>query len=62
MKRKVFIIVLDSLGVGRMPDAPLFGDGDVNTLKRISSRPTSCRRLAPSSVSRSPDVYMRVCA
>ena len=27
MKRRVFIIVLDSLGIGRMPDAPLFGDG-----------------------------------
>ncbi|MBR6915696.1 MAG: phosphopentomutase, partial [Clostridia bacterium] len=39
MKRRVFIIVLDSLGIGRMPDAPLFGDGDVNTLKRISSSP-----------------------
>ena len=39
MKRRVFIIVLDSLGAGRMPDAPLFGDGDVNTLKRISGSP-----------------------
>ncbi|MBR7032867.1 MAG: phosphopentomutase [Clostridia bacterium] len=39
MKRRVFIIVLDSLGAGRMPDAPLFGDGDCNTLRRISSSP-----------------------
>ena len=39
MKRRVFIIVLDSLGAGEMPDAPLFGDKDCHTLKRISASP-----------------------
>lgn len=35
--KRVFLIVLDSCGIGRMPDAANFGDGDCNTLKRISS-------------------------
>ncbi|MBR0230883.1 MAG: phosphopentomutase [Clostridia bacterium] len=39
MKKRVFIIVLDSLGAGEMPDAPLFGDFDCHTLKRISASP-----------------------
>ena len=39
MKKRVFIIVLDSLGAGEAPDAALFGDGDCNTLKRISGSP-----------------------
>ena len=34
--KRVFLIVLDSLGIGEEPDAPLFGDHDCNTLKRIS--------------------------
>lgn len=34
--KRVFLIVLDSLGVGEEPDAPLFKDHDCNTLKRIS--------------------------
>ena len=37
--KRVFLIVLDSLGVGEEPDAPLFGDRDCNTLKRISASP-----------------------
>ena len=37
MNKRVFIIVLDSLGVGEMPDAAKFGDKDCNTLKRISA-------------------------
>lgn len=36
MSKRVFLIVLDSLGVGEMPDAKDFGDSDCNTLKRIS--------------------------
>ena len=36
MNKRVFLIVLDSLGAGEMPDAPLFGDHDCHTLKRIS--------------------------
>ena len=34
--KRVFLIVLDSLGIGEEPDAALFGDRDCNTLKRIS--------------------------
>lgn len=34
--RRVFLVVLDSLGIGEMPDAARFGDSGANTLKRIS--------------------------
>jgi phosphopentomutase len=34
--KRVFLIVLDSLGIGQMPDAEKFGDYNCNTLKRIS--------------------------
>ncbi len=34
--KRVFIIVLDSLGIGAAPDAHKFGDTGTNTLKRIS--------------------------
>ncbi len=34
--KRVFLIVLDSLGCGEEPDACYFGDHDCNTLKRIS--------------------------
>ena len=30
--KRVFLIVLDSFGIGGMPDAPAFGDVGVNTL------------------------------
>lgn len=36
MKKRVFLIVLDSLGIGEMPDASRFGDEGSNTLKSIS--------------------------
>ena len=35
--KRVFLIVLDSLGIGEMPDAASFGDRGTNTLKRISA-------------------------
>ena len=35
--KRVFLIVLDSLGIGQMPDAKSFNDYNCNTLKRISS-------------------------
>ena len=35
--KKIFLIVLDSLGIGAAPDAHLFGDEGTNTLKRISA-------------------------
>ena len=34
--KRVFVLVLDSLGIGAAPDAADFGDEGVNTLKRIS--------------------------
>ncbi len=40
--KRVFLIVLDSLGIGEMPDAANFGDADCNTLKRISKSPDFC--------------------
>ncbi|MBQ7822207.1 MAG: phosphopentomutase [Clostridia bacterium] len=35
-KRRIFLIVLDSLGIGELPDAADFGDTGANTLKSIS--------------------------
>ena len=35
-KRRVFLIVLDSYGIGAEPDADLFGDIGSNTLKTIA--------------------------
>jgi len=37
MGKRVFLIVLDSFGVGEMKDAPEYGDFDVNTLRSVSS-------------------------
>ncbi len=37
--KRVFIIVLDSFGIGQAPDAEAFGDRDCNTLARIASSP-----------------------
>lgn len=34
--KRIFLFVLDSLGIGEAPDAELFGDKGANTLKRIS--------------------------
>ena len=30
--KRIFLIVLDSFGIGAMPDSPAFGDVGVNTL------------------------------
>ena len=35
--KRIFLIVLDSCGIGEAPDAALFGDAGANTLKRISA-------------------------
>ena len=35
--KRIFVIVLDSLGIGEAPDAAAFGDTGTNTLKRISA-------------------------
>ena len=37
--KRIFLCVLDSVGVGNAPDAHLFGDTGTNTLKSISSSP-----------------------
>ena len=37
MMKRIFLIVLDSCGIGYEPDADLFGDVGANTLKRISA-------------------------
>ena len=37
--RRVFLIVLDSLGIGEAPDAAAFGDEGSNTLRSISRSP-----------------------
>ncbi len=34
--KRVFLIVLDSFGIGAMEDAPSYGDIDVNTLRSVS--------------------------
>ncbi len=40
--RRVFMIVLDSCGIGAMPDAARFGDKDCDTLRRVAAHPTFC--------------------
>ena len=37
MKKRVFLIVLDSFGVGELPDAALFGDVGSNTLRAVAA-------------------------
>ena len=37
--KRVFLIVLDSLGIGHAPDAAAFGDAGSDTLKAVSSYP-----------------------
>lgn len=37
--KRVFLIVLDSFGIGAMEDAPSYGDIDVNTLRSVSQSP-----------------------
>ena len=46
MKKRVFLIVLDSVGIGEMPDAADWGDEGSNTLKAIRNHPEfSCPNL-----------------
>lgn len=39
MKKRVFVIVLDSFGVGELPDAADFGDEGSHTLRSVAGRP-----------------------
>ena len=44
--KRVFVVVMDSLGVGEMEDSPKFGDTKVHTLLHISESEigrASCR-------------------
>lgn len=51
MSKRVFLIVLDSCGIGEMPDAHEFGDKNCNTLKRISeSEFFSCENTAKMGI------------
>ena len=46
MKQRVFVIVLDSLGIGGAVDAADFGDAGSDTLGAIRSHPDfSCLRM-----------------
>ena len=46
MEKRVFLIVLDSMGIGEMPDAADWGDEGSNTLKAIRNHPEfSCPNL-----------------
>ena len=40
--KRVFLIVLDSCGIGEMPDAATFGDKDCHTMRRISASSQYC--------------------
>ena len=37
--KRIFLIVLDSFGIGAMEDSVSYGDVDVNTLRTVSSSP-----------------------
>ena len=46
MGKRAFLIVLDSMGIGEMPDAEKFGDAGSNTLASIQNHPEfSCPLL-----------------
>lgn len=42
MKKRVFVLVLDSVGIGNAPDAADFGDHGANTLQSIAKSPFFC--------------------
>ena len=41
--KRIFVIVIDSLGIGAMPDSEKFGDVGVNTLGHISQEADTFR-------------------
>lgn len=55
--QRVFVIVLDSLGFGAMPDAEQYGDSNVDTIGHIAERCSFiyriCRNLAQQISDRS---------
>ena len=45
MEKRVFLIVLDSFGIGAEPDAAAFGDEGTNIpVQRFARLPLHCRR------------------
>ena len=52
--KRVFLVILDSCGIGALPDAVQFGDSGCDTLRRISSSPcfeaTALRRLGLGNI------------
>lgn len=52
--KRVFLLVLDSCGIGALPDAAAFGDAECDTLRRISASPafeaTTMRRLGLGNI------------
>ena len=53
MKKRAAIIVLDSVGIGAMPDAGEFGDAGAHTLGNINAaRPLNIPNLTALGISR----------
>ncbi len=60
--KRVFLFVLDSLGIGAAKDASLFGDEGANTLKRISEAGISLPNLCALGLSEIDGVdYLEKC-
>ena len=54
---RVILIVLDSVGVGELPDAAVYGDEGSDTLGNIRRRPTArCRRCRSLGLGRVVDL------
>jgi len=49
MEKRVFLIVLDSFGIGAEPDAAAFGDEGTNTLGAIAQHPTNIPPRIPNT-------------
>ena len=56
--KRIFVIVLDSLGIGAMPDSEKFGDRDVDTFGHILDSKSSEAWYAESAYRRK-DVWNR---
>ncbi|MCR4962987.1 MAG: phosphopentomutase [Firmicutes bacterium] len=67
MAKRFFIVVLDSVGIGALPDAANFGDGDVqaNTLAHVAQatglRLPVMERLGLANIADLPGMKSRVC-
>ena len=47
--KRIFVIVMDSLGVGAMEDSPEFGDTGVNTLGHIAQSVETLHTQSPEN-------------